>query len=170
MGRKSKRGKSETGVKRLFKSVFSRAKTADSRLEMTAEEPPSENVEELIKVRIEPDSKEIQSQSLLSARDITTNIFTIGRRDGKVGQAPSNSTFSIRQIEPYTVSRQHCALELHPEFVLVSDLGSQYGTLVNGTRIGGRNKEQSTIKIERGTHALLLGPRNSTIRFKLIVQ
>ncbi|MDR1029133.1 MAG: protein kinase [Clostridiales Family XIII bacterium] len=39
------------------------------------------------------------------------------------------------------VSRRHCALDISPPYVLVRDLSSLNGTWLNGTLIGGRNKE-----------------------------
>lgn len=166
----SKRNKGKSGVGHLLKSVFKRANTTDSRSEVTIEEPAPMDVGTLVNVRIEPDSEETKSQSLLGARDIKVPVFTIGRRSGSVGQKPSESSFSIRQVEPYTMSRQHCELELHDGFVIIRDLGGMYGTLVNDIRIGGRSDNERSMKIESGTHTLVLGPRNSTMRFKLIVQ
>src|SRR3954462_3938154 len=40
-----------------------------------------------------------------------------------------------------TVSRQHCLIELEREGVWVQDLGSLNGTLINGEKIGQRDRE-----------------------------
>lgn len=166
---KNKRHKKESWCGRLLKSVFSANSTKQDPA-ISTEESSADSADSIVQVRLEPNSEESKTQSLLKARDITTPVFTIGRRSGELGHAPCESELSIRQVEPYTLSRKHCAMELNADFVLVRDLGSQYGTLVNGTRIGGRNTEESTMKLERGTHALILGPRNSTVRFKLVIQ
>jgi len=41
-----------------------------------------------------------------------------------------------------TVSRQHCIIELEEDGVWVQDLGSLNGTLVNGAKIGQRDRYQ----------------------------
>ena len=42
-----------------------------------------------------------------------------------------------------TVSRYHCVLEITPPEVKLQDFGSLNGTFLNGTKIGGRGREQS---------------------------
>ena len=60
----------------------------------------------LVQVRIEPDSAETKAQSMLKARTIESSVFTIGRRRGLVSNSPDDIDFSIRQVEPYTISRK----------------------------------------------------------------
>ena len=123
----------------------------------------------LMNVLIEPDSSETKAQSLLKARSIEGPVFVIGRRCGFVSQAPEDVDFTIRQVEPYTVSKRHCSIERFADHVIVRDLGGKYGFLVNGQRIGGRADTPKSIKLIKGGYDLVLGPRVSTIRFKLII-
>ena len=124
---------------------------------------------DLICLRIEPASEETRSQSLLAARSIEQPIFTIGRRSGSVGRNPDETDFSIRQVEPYTVSRRHCVIERASDHVLVKDLGGKFGILVNDKRVGGSSSAPESIKLTKGVHQLTLGPRESVMRFNLIV-
>jgi serine/threonine-protein kinase len=54
-----------------------------------------------------------------------------------------------------TVSRQHCIIELEPDGVWVQDLGSLNGTLVNGEKIGQRDRDRS------GDATMVQAPRRS---------
>lgn len=159
-------------LRRLFKSVRPDAsaqfvRASDQHSDALSVKPLHAN---LVCVRIEPASEETRSQSLLAARAIKQPIFTIGRRSGLVGARAAEVDFSIRQVEPYTVSRQHCAVELSKSTVVVRDLGGKFGVLVNGQRIGGRSNAPTSIQLDKGVHLLVLGPRDSIIRFNLIVE
>jgi pSer/pThr/pTyr-binding forkhead associated (FHA) protein len=54
-----------------------------------------------------------------------------------------------------TVSRQHCLIELDEERVWVQDLGSLNGTLVNGEKIGQRERNYA------GDSTMIQPPRHS---------
>ncbi|MFW2479407.1 MAG: FHA domain-containing protein [Lentimonas sp.] len=96
-------------------------------------------------------------------------ILVIGRRCGSISKDTKGGNFSIRQVEPYTVSKRHCTIERLADSVIVHDLGGKYGLLVNDQRIGGRAINAKSIELAKGQHDLVLGPREGTIRFKLII-
>ncbi|MGJ8650060.1 MAG: FHA domain-containing protein [Opitutaceae bacterium] len=126
---------------------------------------------ELVKVGIEPDSPEAKRQSLLKARYIDKQVYRIGRWDKNAdhGSGPQMD-FLIRQPEPYSISRSQCAIELTKDHIMFHDLGGRYGTVVDGARVGGRPNTPTSVRLEKGEHTLVFGPRNSILRFKLIVQ
>lgn len=125
----------------------------------------------LVEARIEPDSPETKKQSLLKARNIDKQVFRIGRWDQNAGFASSpQADFLIRQVEPFTLSRFQCAIELAKDHIIFHDLGGRHGTVVDGTRIGGRPNTPTSVRLDKGEHTLVFGPRSSILRFKLIVQ
>ena len=142
---------------------------ADSGTLSASDSTITSNEHALMYIRIEPASPETQSQSLLKARDIAAQTFIIGRRRGLVAHSADDVDFSIRQVEPYTVSRRHCLIERFADSVTITDLSGKTGLLINGQRIGGRSENLKSIKLCRGTYNLILGPRDSTVRFRLIV-
>lgn len=122
-------------------------------------------------VWIQPDSALTQSQSLLSKRKIDTDVFTIGRRgSGYVSSTQPLRDFALPQNEPYTVSKCHCQIHLSESGATVRDMESRYGTVVNGIRLGGRRAQLKELELGPGAHALVIGPRNSEYRFRLIVE
>ncbi|MGJ8638020.1 MAG: FHA domain-containing protein [Opitutaceae bacterium] len=163
--------------KRLFKSESGGTtvdgKTQDADLDSDDSVRPDSSgatdSDNLIHVRIEPSSEETKAQSLLRARDIEKPVFVIGRRRGLVSHSPDDVDFSIRQVEPYTVSRRHCSIERFEDSVVISDLGGKYGFGVDGKRVGGRSNEVTSMTLKKGEYQLILGPRDSSVCFKLII-
>lgn len=122
-------------------------------------------------VYIIPASRETRSQSLLRKKRIDQPLFVIGRRSGHGFTDPQNiPDLLVAQTEPYTISKRHCALGIKEDGVHVIDLGGRRGTLVDDVRIGGRSDNPKELHVGRGEHSLVLGPRSSKLRFKLIVE
>ncbi len=135
------------------------------------ESAPEVGVDTLVKVQIQPDSPETKAQSLLQARSISKRFYTIGRTSGGDADYVANPVdFGIRQAKPFTISRQHCAIELGENSIKIKDLGGRYGTVVDGVRVGGRSDAATEVELARGEHHLIFGPRDSCFRFKLIVE
>ena len=126
----------------------------------------------LFKVCIEPASARTKSQSMLTRSEIDAEeLFVIGRRCSGGGRYDyTNSGFQIRDHEPFTVSKRHCAISITENGVLVEDLKSRFGTIVNGKRLGGSENNPRCMVLGRGEHDLVIGRRNSENRFRLIVE
>ena len=130
------------------------------------------NPSALVKVWIEPASAHTKSQSLLTRTEIEADErFIIGRRGFGSGRYDyTRSGFQIRDHEPFTVSKRHCAVAITEEGVLVEDLDSRFGTLVNGQRLGAAEGKARRVVLGRGEHDLVIGRRSSQNRFRLIVE
>ena len=123
-------------------------------------------------VWIAPKSAQAKRQSLLKERKMTGESLLIGRR-GSIGEKHglSPDDLLISQHEPYTVSKQHCAIEIREDGVWVRDLGSRYGTIVDDRQFGGRSEDaQFELKLEPGVYSLIPGPRGSRYTFTLTVK
>lgn len=58
-------------------------------------------------------------------------IFAISEPEISIGRSDSN----ILQISRRSVSRRHCLLKVKNNKIFLQDLGSKFGTLLNGTKI-----------------------------------
>jgi hypothetical protein len=117
-----------------------------------------------------PDSDETRLQSALQTQAITSFPFALGRRADLAACVDvfSKARLLIGDRMPYRVSRSHCAIEHEKGAYFVQDRGSQLGTIVNGTEIGGVAKK-NRVGLKVGVNTLVLGPPNSEIRFTLTV-
>ena len=122
-------------------------------------------------VWIVPDSDLTRSQSLLAKRRIEAKVFKIGRRSsGAINNSQPLADLLLPQGEPFTISRFHCELVIGTKSVVVRDLDSRFGILVNGVRLGERRSGRSEMKLRPGEYSLVIGPRDSEYRFRLIVE
>jgi len=95
--------------------------------------------------------------------------FKIGRRYF----GPDSSIFSQNDLfladkGPYNVSRNHCAVELNGNRLMIRDRGSRLGTLVNGVRIG-LTGESLTAELQSGENVVVLGNANGPFHFKVVI-
>jgi pSer/pThr/pTyr-binding forkhead associated (FHA) protein len=127
--------------------------------------------EELIELVVEPATDELRAQSLLGARTIDTPVYTFGRRSASRTYYYEADTPDclIAQDHPYTVSRHHCEIERRPAGLVVRDLNSRVGTIVNGKRLRANDGEYAEVELGEGEHSLVLGRSDGPIRFRLIV-
>lgn len=125
----------------------------------------------LLKIRIEPDSPEMRSQSTLKACVVEGRRFTFGRRGSRRYVSPEAQLpdHRIANEYPYTISREHCELERREGAVIVRDLNSRLGTVVDGRRICCRKGRESEVSLGVGEYSLVLGRRDGVVRFRLII-
>jgi len=123
-----------------------------------------------LQVWIEGDCPVTQKLSACSRQQIETEVFTIGRRrsyvDGDYEVVPD---LLITQEEPFSVSRVHCTVEVEADHVVVRDMRSRLGTLVNGERLGGPTARKFLATLERGEHQIVLGSRRGGLRLRLTI-
>jgi CRP-like cAMP-binding protein len=91
----------------------------------------------------------------------------------QIGRTSTNSVFgsndlNIEDTEPYRISRCHCLLTIVDNDYYVIDTVSSRGTVVDGSRIGGR-EELKRVLLESGKHRLILGGEESPYVFDLEV-
>lgn len=110
------------------------------------------------------------SHSALGARTwcLTKFPFNIGRVTSKLKGDLRRCDLMVEDQEPYTVSRNHCAILWVPTLsgFFVQDLGSRLGTIVNGLRIG-RQTSKNMAPLERGDNEVALGASDSPFRFSI---
>ena len=123
-----------------------------------------------LQVWIEGDCPVTKRLSACARQQIESEVFTVGRRrsfvDGNYEVVPD---LLITQEEPFSVSRVHCSIEVEESGVVVRDMRSRLGTLVNGERLGGPTARKFLTTLERGEHQIVLGSRRGGLRLRLTV-
>ena len=91
----------------------------------------------------------------------------------QIGRTSSSSVFGsndldIEDTEPYRISRCHCLITIVDNEYYVVDTVSSRGTVVDGSKIGGR-EELKRVLLESGKHRIILGGEESPYVFDLEV-
>jgi CRP/FNR family transcriptional regulator, cyclic AMP receptor protein len=95
--------------------------------------------------------------------------FLVGRvPDEGEARPPRRPDLLIDDRVPFRLSRQHFMIARHDDRLLVSDLGSALGTIVNGEAIGHPFLKRS-IALRRGENRILAGGRDSPFEFVVSV-
>jgi CRP-like cAMP-binding protein len=91
----------------------------------------------------------------------------------QIGRTSTSSVFGsndldIEDTEPYRISRCHCLITIVDNEYYLVDTVSSRGTLVDGSKIGGR-EELKRVLLESGKHRIILGGEESPYVFDLEV-
>lgn len=94
-------------------------------------------------------------------------------RMGRAAEARENDRLDLNDLwlldqEPFHVSRNHAAITLLGEMVIVEDRGSTRGTHVNQTHVGVRNAHTHA-SLEEGDNVVVLGGHASPYQFRVHV-
>ncbi|MFO1485855.1 MAG: cyclic nucleotide-binding domain-containing protein [Verrucomicrobiaceae bacterium] len=92
--------------------------------------------------------------------------FSIGRLTLPLTDALPTRRLSLPDREPYQISREHCEIVRTAGGIAVRDVGSQWGTVVNGVRIG-RDFPTMEMVLQPGQNRLGLGGPESHYQFIL---
>jgi len=131
-----------------------------------------QNIEKLPVVYIEPETPEMREQSLLKRRRIAKQRFIVGRclRDG-VSYGDHFPDLRIAEDPPYSLSRNHCVIELQPtNRVIVKNLSTHTGVIVDGEKLQANGHHSDEIVLTEGEHVLIFGHSDSPARFKLSIR
>jgi CRP-like cAMP-binding protein len=95
--------------------------------------------------------------------------YLVGRTPAKRETSPSQRPdLLVEDEEPFRLSRQHFAIARNGNRVLVSDVGSALGTIVNGQPIG-RHFMRDSAPLHRGENHILAGGEGSPFKFRVSV-
>ena len=98
--------------------------------------------------------------------DISKIPFQIGRTS--TSSVFGSNDLDIEDTEPYRVSRCHCLITIVDNEYYLVDTVSSRGTVVDGSKIGGR-EELKRVLLESGKHRIILGGEESPYVFDLEV-
>lgn len=122
------------------------------------------------RVRLLPGSHQVQTQIGADGVLIEKIPFRVGRRveEGEpLLKTPTN--LALVAQEPHHLSPEHFAVEAENGYVVVRDMGSYLGTLVNGRRIA--SFEHSIVAgLRFGENRIVAGGAESPYKFLLVIE
>jgi CRP-like cAMP-binding protein len=131
-------------------------KSGDSELEMQNQKV----------LRLQAVTKEAEAAMGKKEAFVAKTPFFIGRAEG---HGPIDSRdLSLKDREPFQISRNHCVIALFKEQYHVVDSNSTMGTEVDGIRIG-KKETRKNIPLKEGAHRVVLGGPGSHYVFELKV-
>jgi|GEM_PF-956650 len=123
----------------------------------------------ITKLAISPASEKLNSQ--FQPMEITTAglPFKIGGypENGEKNRRDQLHLYIASAINPLAVSRIHCEIAIENERLVVNDLGSRFGTIVNGNRIGcGYGIYSADLQV--GANEIILGNPDSNYKINVV--
>ncbi|MGK7873828.1 MAG: cyclic nucleotide-binding domain-containing protein [Xenococcaceae cyanobacterium] len=121
-------------------------------------------------VRLAADN--IVTKKLSSSPEVTIEKFPyrLGREELPMkSNVFCNNDFTIRDLLPFQVSRNHCSIEREGDNFFIRDRGSRLGTIVNGKYL---SIHTSTLKakLKPGKNTLILDTNTSEIRYTVTLE
>ena len=114
-------------------------------------------------------SDRLRSQIGSSPINVSSLPFVVGRVPaGDEGLPPRQPDLLVEDKEPFRLSRDHFIIEYRDDRLVVSDLGSTLGTVVNGQPIGWDFMRDSA-PLHRGENRIIAGGRGSPFEFLISV-
>lgn len=96
---------------------------------------------------------------------ITALPFTVGRAPGRHESVPGpKPDLEVAEPEPFRLSRRHFALLAEDRDVLIRDLSSELGTIVNEVPLG-RDFGRDAVVLHRGSNRVVAGGAGSPFEF-----
>ena len=159
--------KNPRGVIPLLKQVFNRVRYLNQMVSAFCGQASTGTVElASAPLRLRALTQEAERAMHDKETEITKIPFQIGRatRDSVFG----SNDLSLRDIEPYQISRCHCLITIVDNEYYLVDTVSSRGTIVGDSKIGGP-EEQKRVALMSGKHRVMLGGENSPYVFELDV-
>ncbi|MEJ2235865.1 MAG: cyclic nucleotide-binding domain-containing protein [Syntrophobacterales bacterium] len=151
----------------LLKQVFQRVRYLNQMVTAFCGQASTGTVELATKpLRLTAKTEEAEQAMQGKEIDISKIPFQIGRTS--TSSVFGSNDLNIEDTEPYRISRCHCLLTIVDNDYYVIDTVSSSGTVVDGSRIGGR-EELKRVLLESGKHRIILGGEESPYVFDLEV-
>jgi CRP-like cAMP-binding protein len=100
---------------------------------------------------------------------ITSLPYVVGRRPAVgEGEPPRHPNLLIEDEAPFRLSRDHFMIQQSHDQLIISDLGSTLGTIVNGRAIG-HHFMRDAVPLQRGENHIIAGGRGSPFEFLVSV-
>ena len=153
------------GVIPLLKQVFQRVRYLNQMVTAFCDQASTGTVELAtkplqMKAMTEESERAMQGKQI----DITKIPFQIGR--SSAASVFGSNDLDLQDIQPYRISRCHCLITIVDNQYYLVDTVSSRGTMVDGSKIGGRAKKKRVL-LESGKHEVVLGGDQSPYVFEL---
>ena len=118
-------------------------------------------------LRLEPGTWTTRSELPKRGLTITEYPFVVGRKPLRGEHAPrSHVALMFPDAKPYNLSRNHFAIEKGHTALMIRDVGSHLGTVVNGARIG-IDEPLNAVTLHIGENEIMAGGTDSPFQFIL---
>lgn len=106
---------------------------------------------------------------IVCEKDGQRKSFVVDKREVLIGRAEKNSDADLQLEMDPSISRKHLKIRLRDDKIEIEDLGSSWGTTVNGTSISSPTYVTETDKVRIGDTFLKISPpeRGGTMWLKL---
>jgi CRP/FNR family transcriptional regulator, cyclic AMP receptor protein len=124
---------------------------------------------DITKIVVKPDSKQTDFAPLeahLARLPFKIGGYLAGDETTKNRQ---NHLVIATEGPPLIVSQQHCQIEVQDGGLYINDLGSRFGTVVNGKVIG-RGKGKYKAPLQKGENSVVMGGVESPYRIKIVCE
>jgi len=152
-----------------LKAVFERVRTAPGEGDAAPASAAPEPDASIVSVTIHPLSRRAAETLPDEGLLIPKFPFRIGRASEHIEREPLDlNDLWLLDREPFNVSRNHVAIELQGDSVVIRDRGSSLGTHVNDDFLGAGAKVRQSTLVD-GDNVLILGGRSSPYQFRVHV-
>jgi CRP-like cAMP-binding protein len=116
-------------------------------------------------LRLKPSTSTTRSELPRRGVPITEYPFVVGRKPLRHEHAPrSHVALMFPDSKPYNLSRNHFAIEKGHTALMIRDVGSHLGTVVNGVRIG-IDEPLNAVALHIGENEVMAGGSDSPFQF-----
>ena len=151
----------------LLKQVFQRVRYLNQMVTAFCGQASTGTVELATQpLRLTAKTEEAEQAIQSKEIDISKIPFQIGRTS--TSSVFGSNDLNIEDTEPYRVSRCHCLITIVDNEYYLIDTVSSRGTMVDASKIGGR-EELKRVLLESGKHRIILGGEESPYVFDLEV-
>lgn len=146
-------------LKAVFQLMADRMKLGKSRNAAKANPILNSTTKSLT---LTPEGDKLKSQLKPVTIPVASLPFRIGGfpEGSEVNRKDTVHLSIASQAQPLRVSRQHCEIANEDGALVVVDMGSRFGTIVNGVSIG-RGKGVYSAPLANGTNTIILGNQDS---------
>ncbi|MDJ0949514.1 MAG: cyclic nucleotide-binding domain-containing protein [Alphaproteobacteria bacterium] len=154
---------------RVLNALCERLANADEQIVHRWTPPETVHEGAYKEIRLRPASETVEKQIGADGLVLATLPFRVGAVHGDA-MAPhaSESRLALHVHEKFQLSPSHFAVEIEDGNLVVADLGSLLGTLVNGVRVSGFERVNSA-GLVRGENLVVAGGLDSPYRFTVTV-
>ncbi|WP_281300312.1 MULTISPECIES: cyclic nucleotide-binding domain-containing protein [unclassified Iodidimonas] len=96
--------------------------------------------------------------------------FTLGLRTGQSdGGKTSDQHLLLGALKDYALSPEHFELEKRDGYLIIRDMGSYLGTIVNDQPLS-RFGQEATAILHMGANSVIAGPKSAPYQFRIMVE
>jgi len=155
----------------LLRMLCSRLAATDERmLETRADTRETARIDTVARLHLLPNSTHVARQIGEDGLAIERRPFLVGRRKAEShGPLLEKNRLALYDGEHHSLSAQHFQIEDRKGEIVLRDLGSRMGTVLNGTYLS-RFANPEGLPLRIGVNDIVAGTKDSEFRFRLLAE